>query len=238
MKLARVALVAVLALSSTVHAYTVTKTTTFNPGLLWTSFTYSYLVTKGPLDGPYNDIHISFGDISQISGGPAPVPGGPTPGTKSFFAPIAQPGGFPPAATFTVESKTNPTFVEGKQNIQITFQGGVVGNAVAALPSVNLGLTAGALAVAFAPGTFASLASVDLFQNDHGLAQLGSGTAASDGSATISLLHSLNASPLFVGQQGALAFDAAVVAEASTLVLLLTGGLLIAIAKGRKKLID
>jgi len=79
---------------------------------------------------------------------------------------------------------------------------------------------------------------VDLFQNDHGLAQLGFGTAASDGSATISLLHSLNASPLFVGQQGALAFEAAVVPEPSTLVLLLTGGLLIAIAKGRKKLID
>src|SRR5262245_10184108 len=74
MTVARIVLIAVLGLSSTVHAFTVTKTTNFNPGTFWTSFTYTYVVTTGPLDGPYDDLHISFGDISQISGGRRPVP--------------------------------------------------------------------------------------------------------------------------------------------------------------------
>jgi len=201
------------------QALTVSKTTTFNPGFLWSDFTHSWTLTATAGEIPFDDIHITFIDATQIDLGSYNGPGGVSSTGNTLKIVTGNPGGFGSPLNFDITTVSNPTSVDGvRQNVQLTLAGsnlaGSIGKAVASLPAIPLGpetsgFEPGSAFVAFAAGSFASGVAVDLFQDTTVLgqtAQIGfPATAGADGSVFVELIRPLTNDPLVVGQDGQLA---------------------------------
>lgn len=199
--------------TSMATAATATVTTTFRPGFFWSDFVYNWTITAAPADIPFNDFEIQMASLASLNTGSYTGPGAvqnPPAGQPNLFRVVtAAPGGFGNPVTFSIRSVANPNVVEGFPKFDLTLGGAIIGGAggVAKPPAparpVMPRPAMGALQVSFVPGTFGNGALVDLFQSTaapNQTSHIGSGQALGDGSALISLLRSLEASDLFVGE--------------------------------------
>ena len=207
-------------LAAPAPAATVAKTTTFAPGFFWTHFTYAYTVTPAPGDCPCDDFEVTFNSLVNIDkstySGPGSVAAAPPPPPANVMR-VNMPANLTGAPfTFSIQSITNPTVVEGRETFDLTLSGVSVATSTVALgvpppPSIPRPGT-GATVVTFAAGTFSPSDQVDLFQSTTtGTAQIGFGSALANGSAVITLARPLTSADLLIG-------DAAAGASTSTIV--------------------
>jgi hypothetical protein len=196
-------------LSIPAAAVTVTKTTTFAPGIFWTHFTYAYTVTPAPGDCPCDDFEVTFNSLANIDkttyAGPGSVAAPPPPPPANVMRVNAlNPLGTP--FTFSVQSVTNPTVVEGKETLDLTLAGVSVASSIFAMappPPNTPNPEAGAVVVDFGAGTFAPDDQVDLFQSTTvagDTAHIGFGDALANGSAVITLDRPLTFDDLLIGE--------------------------------------